>query len=40
MIAAADGCIIAEKLQIEGDRKISAADFVKTIELTAGEIMG
>ncbi len=40
IISVADGGIMAEKLQMEGGKKVSAADFVKTIDLTAGEIVG
>jgi len=40
IIAAADGCIIAEKLQIEGGKKVSAVDFVNATEIIAGEIIG
>ncbi len=40
MIAAADGGIIAERLQLEGGKKVPAADFVKATGITAGEILG
>jgi len=40
IIAAADGCIIAEKLQIEGGKKVSAVDFVNATEIIVGEIIG
>lgn len=40
IIAAADGCIIAEKLQIEGGKKISAVDFLNATEIIVGEIIG
>jgi methionyl-tRNA formyltransferase len=40
IIASADGCIIAEKLQIEGGKKISAVDFVNATGITPGEIIG
>ncbi len=40
IIAAADGCIIAEKLQIEGGKKVSAVDFVNATEIILGEIIG
>ena len=40
IIASADGCIIAEKLQIEGGKKISAVDFVNATEIIVGEIIG
>jgi methionyl-tRNA formyltransferase len=39
-IAVADGCIIAEKLQIEGGKKVSAVDFVNATEIILGEIFG
>jgi len=40
IIASADGCIIAEKLQIEGGKKISAVDFVNATGIILGEIIG
>ena len=40
IIAAADGCIIAEKLQIEGGKKVSAVDFVNATQIILGEIIG
>ena len=40
IIAAADGCILAEKLQMEGGKKVSAADFVNATGITVGEIIG
>ena len=40
MIAVADGCIIAEKLQMEGGKKVSAVDFVNAAEIHLGEIIG
>lgn len=40
IIASADGCIIAEKLQIEGGKKISAVDFVNATGIIVGEIIG
>jgi methionyl-tRNA formyltransferase len=40
IIATADGCIIAEKLQIEAGKKISALDFVKATGILVGEIIG
>ena len=40
IIAAADGCIIAEKLQIEGGKKVSAVDFVNATGMIVGEIIG
>jgi methionyl-tRNA formyltransferase len=40
MIAAGDGCIIAEKLQVEGGKKVSAGDFVNAAGITIGEILG
>jgi methionyl-tRNA formyltransferase len=40
MIASAGGCLIAEKLQIEGGKKISAVDFVNATGIIAGESFG
>ena len=40
IIASADGCIMAEKLQIEGGKKISAVDFVNATGIIVGEIIG
>jgi len=40
MIAAADGGILAEKLQMEGGKKVSAVDFVNATKIMVGEIIG
>ncbi len=40
IIAAGDGCILAEKMQIEGGKKVSAADFVNAAGIRLGERMG
>jgi methionyl-tRNA formyltransferase len=40
IIAAADGCMIAEKLQIGGGKKVSAVDFVNATGIILGEIIG
>jgi methionyl-tRNA formyltransferase len=40
IIAAADGCMIAEKLQIGGGKKVSAVDFVNATGIILGETIG
>jgi len=40
VIAVADGGIIAEKLQMEGGKKLSGEDFVKATGIILGEIIG
>jgi len=40
IIAAADGGILAEKLQMEGGKKVSAVDFVNATKIMVGEIIG
>jgi methionyl-tRNA formyltransferase len=40
IIAVADGCIIAEKLQMEGGKKLSGEDFVNATGIILGEIIG
>lgn len=40
IISTADGAIIAERLQLEGGEKVSAAEFVTTIRIGPGEVVG
>jgi methionyl-tRNA formyltransferase len=40
VIAAADGAIIAEKLQIEEGKKVPAVDFVNAAQIAVGEALG